>query len=277
MSLLIFSELTIREAQRRHILLVALIMGLAYLALFAAGFHYVFLQMQRDGLSGPQADMITGFLLTAGLYAANLLVTVMAVLVSVTTISGEIDSHTIETLITKPVRRWEVVLGKWLAFAALLTIYVLFLAGGLMLIVYLQTGFQFRNIGFGLALMIQQALIILSLTIAGGTRLSTLANGVLAFTLYAIAFMGGWVEQIGALFRNEAAVDIGIITSLIMPSEILWKKALTLFQPSMASMPFSAGPFAVASQPSDLMVTYGVLYMVGFVLFAMWSFSRRDL
>jgi Cu-processing system permease protein len=277
MPILIFSELTIREAQRRHILLVALIMGFAYLALFAAGFHYVFLQMQRDSVSGTQADIITGFLLTAGLYAANLLVTVMAVLVSVTTISGEIDSHTIETLITKPVRRWEVVLGKWLAFAALLIIYVLFLAGGLMLIVYGQTGFLFRNVGLGLALMIQQALIILSLTIAGGTRLSTLANGVFAFTLYAIAFMGGWVEQIGALFRNEAAVDIGIITSLIMPSEILWKKALTIFQPSMANMPFSAGPFAVASQPSDLMVTYGVLYMVGFLFFAMWSFSRRDL
>lgn len=277
MSLLIFSELTIREAQRRHILLVALLMGLAYLALFAVGFHYVYLQMQRDGVSGTQAEVITGFLLTAGLYAANLLVTIIAVLVSVTTISGEIDSHTIETLITKPVRRWEVVLGKWIAFAVLLIIYMLFLAGGLMLSVYLRTGFLFQNLALGLAIMILQALIILSLTIAGGTRLSTLANGVLAFTLYAIAFMGGWIEQIGALFRNEAAVDIGIVTSLIMPSEILWKKALTLFQPTMASMPYTAGPFAVVSQPSDLMVAYGLLYMLAFLFFAMWSFSRRDL
>lgn len=277
MSILIFSELTIREAQRRHILLVALLMGLAYLALFGVGFHYIYLQLQRDGVSGPQADIIVGFLLTAGLYAANLLVMVIAVLVSVTTISGEIESHTIETLITKPVRRWEVVLGKWLAFAALLSIYVLFLAGGLILIVYLQAGFLFQNLGWGLALMIQQALIILSISIAGGTCLSTLANGVLAFTLFAIAFMGGWVEQIGALFRNEAAVDIGIVTSLIMPSEILWKKALTLFQPTMANMPFSAGPFAVASQPSDLMIAYGLVYMVGLLVFAMWSFSRRDL
>lgn len=277
MSLLIFSELTIREAQRRNILLVALLMGLAYLALFAVGFHYVYLQMQRDGVSGTQAEVITGFLLTAGLYAANLLVTIIAVLVSVTTISGEIDSHTIETLITKPVRRWEVVLGKWIAFAVLLIIYMLFLAGGLMLSVYLRTGFLFQNLALGLAIMILQALIILSLTIAGGTRLSTLANGVLAFTLYAIAFMGGWIEQIGALFRNEAAVDIGIVTSLIMPSEILWKKALTLFQPTMASMPYTAGPFAVVSQPSDLMVAYGLLYMLAFLFFAMWSFSRRDL
>jgi len=277
MSLFIFSELTFREAQRRRILVVALIMGLAFLLLFAVGFHYVYLQMEKDHVVGEQGQIITGFLLTAGLYAANLLVMVIAVLVSVTTISGEIDSHTIDALITKPVRRWEVVLGKWLAFAILLVIYTVFLAGGLMLIVYTRTGYAQNNIPAGLALMVLQALIILTITIAGGTRLSTLANGVLAFTLYAIAFLGGWVEQIGALFRNEAAVDIGIITSLIMPTEILWKKAQTLFQPQLTANPYTAGPFAVASQPSDLMIIYGMLYMLFFLVIAMWSFTRRDL
>ena len=174
-------------------------------------------------------------------------------------------------------RRWEVVLGKWLAFALLLIIYTLFLAGGLMLIVFLRAGFSLKNIPYGLALMVLQALIILTLTIAGGTRFSTLANGVFAFTLYAIAFLGGWVEQIGALFRNEAAVDIGIVTSLIMPSEILWKKAQSIFQPQLANTPLAAGPFAISSQPSDLMIYYGLLYMLFFLIFAMWSFTARDL
>ena len=277
MSLFIFSELTLREAQRRHILIVAFIMGLVFLLLFGVAFHYVFLQMEKENVVGQQGEMITGFLLTAGLYAANLLVMVIAVLVSVTTISGEIDSHTIDALLTKPVRRWEVVLGKWLAFALLLAIYVLFLAGGLMLVVYLRAGFAMNNIPAGLALMVLQALIILSITIAGGTRLSTLANGVLAFTLYAIAFLGGWVEQIGALFRNEAAVNIGIVTSLIMPSEIIWKKAQSIFQPELSATPYAAGPFAISSQPSDLMILYGFFYMLFFLILAMVSFTTRDL
>jgi ABC-type transport system involved in multi-copper enzyme maturation permease subunit len=278
MSLFIFSELTIREAQRRRILIVALIMGVAFLLLFAVAFHYVYLQMEKDGVTdGTQGELVVGFLLMAGLYAANLLVMIIAVLISVTAISGEIDSHTIDALITKPVRRWEVVLGKWLAFAMLLIIYMLFLAGGLMLVVQLRAGYTLKNIPYGLALMALQTLIILTLTIAGGTRLSTLANGVFAFTLYAIAFLGGWVEQIGALFRNEAAVDIGIVTSLIMPSEILWKKAQSIFQPQLVSTPFAAGPFAISSQPSDLMIAYGIFYLLVFLLFAMWSFSTRDL
>ena len=277
MAILIFGELTIREAHRRRILWVAFLMGFAFLALFGLAFHYVFQSMKTDGVSGEQQEIITGVMLTAGLYAANLLVTIMAVLISVTAISGEIESHTIESLITKPVRRWELVLGKWLAFAFLLAVYVFYLAGGLMLFAYLRSGFTFRNIIPGLSLMVLQTWVILSISIAGGTRLSTLANGVMAFALYSLAFLGGWIEQIGALFRNEAAVNIGIVTSLLMPGDILWKKALALFQPRFVSSPYLAGPFALGSQPSDLMIYYSIFYTVGLIALAMWSFSSRDL
>lgn len=276
MATLIIAELTAREAQRRKILWVALLMGLGFLAIFGVGFHYIYREINLN-IQGEDVEMIYGFLLTAGLYATSLLVILMSVLISVTTISGEIDSHIIETIVTKPIRRWEVVLGKWLALAVLITLYLLMLALGLMLIVFLRSGFAFENIAAGLGLMVLQALLVLTVTIAGGTRLSTLANGVVAFMLYGIAFLGGWVEQIGALFRNEAAVNVGIITSLIMPADVLWKKAVTLFQPSTASTPFMAGPFAVASQPSDLMVIYSVGFVLVMLGLALWSFSRRDL
>jgi ABC-type transport system involved in multi-copper enzyme maturation permease subunit len=99
----------------------------------------------------------------------------------------------------------------------------------------------------------------------------------MAFMIYGIAFLGSWTEQIGALFENQTAVNIGIVTSLIMPSEALWKKALALFQPGFASSPVMAGPLAVTSQPSDLMIGYAVAYMVALLALALWSFSRRDL
>lgn len=271
-----FIELTIREAQRRKILWVGLLMGLGFLTLFGLGFHYIMVEM--EGNAGPvEARTIIGVLLTAGLYSVNILVVLMAVLISVTAVSGEIDSHTIDALVTKPVRRWEIILGKWLGFAILLTVYIFLLAGGLMLIVYFRAGFLMENILAGLTMMILQSFVILSITILGGTRLSTLANGVLAFMLFGIAFLGGWIEQIGALFENETAVNIGIVTSLIMPTEILWKKAITLFQPQFATSAFLAGPFAVTSQPSDIMIGYAMCYLVILLLLALYSFSTRDL
>ncbi|MCA9898070.1 MAG: ABC transporter permease [Ardenticatenaceae bacterium] len=276
-TILIFAELTIRESQRRKVLWLALLLAISFLTIFGLGLHLIYRELARVGVSPERVELGLGLLFSSGLYVINFLVVVMGVLISVTAVSGEIDSHTIEALVTKPVRRWEVILGKWLGFAAMLTIYILLLVGGLILIYRFRTGFAVPNIPVGLGLMLLQGLLVLSLTILGGTRLSTLANGVLAFMMVGIAFIGGWVEQIGSLLQNETAVDIGIVTSLIMPTEILWKQALALLQPRVTSSPFAAGPFVVLSQPSDLMIWYAVVYTAVLLLLSLLSFSRRDL
>jgi hypothetical protein len=164
-----------------------------------------------------------------------------------------------------------------LGYAVLVLLYQAMLVGGLMLIVYLRSGFYMDNIGRGLLMMALAALLVLTVSIAGGTRLSTIANGVLTFMLFAIAFLGGLVEQVGALFRNTAAVNIGIVSSLIMPADALWKKAIGYFQAGGATNPFELGPFAAITEPSTLMVVYAVIYLIALLAFALWSFSRRDL
>lgn len=276
-TVLIFAELTIRESQRRKVLWLALLLAISFLTIFGLGLHLIYREIEQIGVAVEEIELGLGLLFSSGLFVINFLVVVIGVLISVTAVSGEIDSHTIESLVTKPVRRWEIILGKWLGFAAILIVYILLLAGGLILIYRWRTGFDVPNIPIGLGLMLLQGLLVLSITILGGTRLSTLANGVLAFMLVGIAFIGGWVEQIGSLLQNETAVDIGIVTSLIMPSEILWKQALSLLQPRVANSPFAAGPFVVLSQPSDLMIWYAVGYTAVMLLLSLISFSRRDL
>ncbi|MEW5986076.1 MAG: ABC transporter permease subunit [Chloroflexota bacterium] len=273
---LTIARLTVRETQRRRVLWVALLMGLLFLIVFGLGFHFIYVDVTRY-LSPQEARVPFLFFSLAGLYATNFLMVMMAVLISVAAVSGEIDSHTIETLLTKPIRRWEVIMGKWIGFAFLILLYLLLLSGGIILIVYLRAGFVTHNIVLGLALMYLEALVVLTISIAGGTRLSTLANGAMAFMLYGLAFVGGWVEQIGAILRNETAVDIGILASLIMPGEVLWKKASSLFQPQTLLGDDFAGPFVVASQPSNAMIVYAVLYVLVLLALALWSFARRDL
>lgn len=275
-------RLTIRETQRRRILWVGLLMGIAFLTIYGLGFHYIFAELESEiGRGrGPGANVlptIANFLMLTGLYVIHFLVIVMAALLSAGTLSGEIETHTIETLLTKPLRRWQVVLGKWLGYAALIAAYLLLLAGGVIAITYLRAGLLAQNILPGLSLMLLGGLGMLSLSILGGTRLSTLANGAAAFMLYSLAFVGGWVEQIGAMLRNTTAVDLGIFSSLLMPADALWKKASLLFQPELRVDFDIAGPFVVLSEPSELMTAYAVGYVLLLLLLALWSFSRRDL
>ena len=61
--------------------------------------------------------------------------------------------------------------------------------------------------------------LMLNVTLLGGTRFSTLANGVLVFAAFGVAFVGGWIEQIGSFLNSEAAVNVGIVSSLLLVSK----------------------------------------------------------
>lgn len=282
MSILTIARLTFREAARRKILLAALVMGLAFLVIFGLGFHFIIADFERfpGNRSMLERTEISNFLLMAGLYVVNFLTIMMAVLTSVDTVSGEIATGTVQTMVAKPVHRWEVIVGKWLGFGGMISLYLLLMAGGVIGLIYFRIGYL-ANFSLGALLLLDlNALVLLSLSLLGGTRLSTLANGVLVFGLFGIAFIGGWIEQIGTFMSNTAAQEtsknIGVITSLLLPSEAIWKRAsFELSSPLVRSLGMS--PFTSTSVPSDLMMAYSGLYMLACLGLAVWYFSKRDL
>jgi Cu-processing system permease protein len=118
--------------------------------------------------------------------------------------------------------------------------------------------------------------VLLTLALAGGTRLPTLANGVTVFGLYGLAFIGGWMEQIGTMVGNAAARYVGIAASLLVPSESLWQLAAYHMQPSIAR-DVQIGPFLTASVPSPAMVVWALGYVLLVLLGALRLFHTRDL
>jgi Cu-processing system permease protein len=276
-NVLTITWLTFHEARRRSMVLVALALGIVFVLLFSLGFGLIVAEIRRE--SGERAWLELTFaysmLLTAGLYVVHFLAVMLAIFASVDTVSGEIASHTIQALVTKPVRRWEIMIGKWLGYAVMLLLYLGMLIGGLLLSVYLQEGYLPPNPIQGMAMFMLEALVLLSLSLLGGTRFSTLTNGVLLFLFYGVAFVGSWIEQIGALFQSAAALRVGIVTSLLMPVEALWRRSAYLMQPPLLSG--SPTPFTSASAPSVAMVFYAILYSAVVLGLAVRSFGRRDL
>jgi ABC-type transport system involved in multi-copper enzyme maturation permease subunit len=276
---LTISKLTFREAARRKILWAALLLGLLDLIVYGLGLYFINADIQRSmgqGMGQVAINQIYNFLLMMGLYAVNFLTIAMSVLTSVDTIAGEISSGTMQTLVTKPAHRWEVLMGKWIGFAVMITLYLILMACGTLLIVYTITDYSAPNTFQGVLMIWVNALLLLSVSIFGGTFLSTLANGVLAFGLFGVAFIGGWIEQFGSVLRNQSAVNIGIISSLIFPSEALWKRAAHLMQSPLISM-VGVSPFTSNTVPSPLMIWYGIFYMLVILVLAVRIFNRRDL
>jgi ABC-type transport system involved in multi-copper enzyme maturation permease subunit len=267
--------LTFAEARRRRILAAALILGAAFVALFALGLHFI-AQDVRARVPLSQRAMALAFVVTAALYASNFLIVMTSALVAVDTVAGEIDSGVMETLCTKPVPRAAIALGKWLGCWAILALYATVLCGGVLLVARLLADYTPPHAGLGFGLILLEGTVLLTLALLGGTRLSTLANGIIVFGLYGLAFIGGWMEQIGTLAGNATARYIGIGMSLLQPSESLWQLASHHMQPPIAR-DINLTPFAPASVPSPAMVGWAVGYVVVVLLVALRLFRTRDL
>lgn len=270
-------HLTLHEAARRRILVATLISAAAFLILYSVGFHFVAAHVhQQAGLTVVRQRLLLNFLALAGLYATHFLTLMTAVLLPVDTLSGEIASGVTQTVASKPVHRSSIVLGKWLAFCLVAVAYFAIVASGVLVIARFIGHFSPPGLLAGLPLMALEAVVYVSLSMAGGARLATVTNGILAFGLYGLAFIGGWVEQIGVLAGNVAAQNVGTVASLIMPTESLWQRAAYQMQPAIMR-DLHLTPFSPASLPSVAMVWWAV----GYALLALWlgvqGFRKRAL
>jgi ABC-type transport system involved in multi-copper enzyme maturation permease subunit len=282
-SILILARMTFQEAIRRRIVLTGLVLGVLFLIVFSIGMRLISTEIAREttveGGAAYQNIMRTemsNFLLMAGLYAVTFLSVAMGALLGADTLAGEINSGSIQTIITKPIRRADVVFGKWLGFAGLLGLYAILMSGGVVLIVFLQSGYLPRNLLTGLSLIYLDSLLVMTISLAGSSAMPALATGGMVFGLYGLAFLGGWIEQIGALADNPAAVKIGIVTSLVVPTEALWRRAAYEMQTPLASA-MGMSPFGAFSVPSTLMVLYAMLYLLIVFSIAVSTFNRRDI
>jgi Cu-processing system permease protein len=275
--ILILAELTFREARRSKILLTAGILGAAFIALYGVGFYFIYHDMgQYQNANQIVLNAGFNFVVMAGIYVVSFLGVMLAVLISVGSVSGEISSHTVQALAVKPLPRRAIILGKWLGLALMLSVYIILLGAGIVIATWAISHYWLPNALQGLLLIAFQALILLSLSVLGGTRFSTVANGVVAFMAFGLAFVGGWIEQVGALIGNETAVDIGIISSLLVPSEAMWKMAAYAMQPPVTRM-LGLSPFSMTTTPSPAMLFYAVAYTLALVVLAVVSFARRDI
>ena len=276
-ALITILHLTLHEAARRRILAATLIGAAAFLVLFGTGFHFVAKHVEHEvGQSVLRQRILLNFLTLAGLYATHFLTLMTAVLLPVDTLSGEIATGVVQTVASKPVHRSSIVLGKWLAFSLVAVAYFAVVAGGVLAIARAIGHFTPPGLALGLPLMALEAVVYVSLSIAGGARLATVTNGILVFGLYGIAFIGGWVEQVGALAGNLPAQNVGTVASLLMPTEALWQRAAYYMQPTVMR-DLHMTPFSPASLPSAAMVWWAGTYALLALVSGIQAFRKRAL
>jgi len=131
-----------------------------------------------------------------GLTAVSLFGVVIAIFIGIGLVSKEIEKRTLYTVLSRPVRRWEFIVGKFFGLAGTLVVNTLFMALGVFgALLYLAHRFHKPDAWVLVALyfIILQFLIICALALLFSSFSSPLLSAVFAFALFVI---GSFAEDL---------------------------------------------------------------------------------
>lgn len=276
---------TLKEALRKKLLLLIGALSVIYILLFTT-IIYIF---SKDMKSGAMHDVTqiygvaSQLISVLGFYFSSMLVALLTIMTSISSISSEVENGTIHSIITKPIKRYEYVLGKYIGlgilsitYAALLFILVVLIpkAQGLPVADLMEFSGLIKGLGF----FILEPLAILSLSIFGSSVFKTLTNGVIVIAIYILGLIGSMMEQIGSMIQNGGLYKFGILSSLISPFDLIYRKMISvIFSDSVISNPMTGGLGSSATSPSIWMIVYIGIYLVGLLVFAVVRFNKRDI
>jgi Cu-processing system permease protein len=275
---LTIARLTWMEARRRRIVLAAVIGGALFLLLFGLAVGFISRHSPGTGAAATVMLRVQYLILAqAGLYVTTFLSYAVAILLPVDTLSGEIDSGVMQTLAAKPIARSAILLGKTMTYWLMAAAYLLLMAAGVVLIVWFLVGVAPTHLERALPIMVLGVTVPLVVSVAGGTRLKTITNGMVAFAYYGIAFLGGWIEQVGAAVGNDSARRVGTAISLFSPADAMWRRAAFEMQPAVMRRFPEVSPFGAISVPSSAMIVWTIGVVAAVLVLALYLFRRRAL
>lgn len=272
------TRLTLAEAVKRRLVVAGTLVSLLFAALFVAGF--AFLDARTDDPAGTVVSMVASTLLTVfGLYSVYFLAGLLAVLLAAGAVSGEIDAGTLQAVLARPVSRGQYVLGRWLGLVVLVAAYVVLMAGTLFVAARLIAGYTAVHPWAAVALLVLQAVALLSLALLGSTVLPTVANGIVVLSLFGLAWLGGIIGTLGRTLGNTAMTTLATVVGVAVPSDTVWRGASYYAQSGLlaAAGELGAVPFVAADPPGLPVLAWSVAYPLLLVVAAAVALSRRDL
>ena len=129
------------------------------------------------------------FLINLGLTAISLFGIVIAIFIGIGLVSKEIDKKTLYTVLSRPVRRWEFITGKYLGLAGTLVVNALLMTLGFyaaLLFLTHHLGRAEANILVAVYFIILQFLIITALTLLFSSFSTPIESAIYALAMFIV-------------------------------------------------------------------------------------------
>jgi ABC-type transport system involved in multi-copper enzyme maturation permease subunit len=203
-----------------------------------------------------------------GLTAVSLFGVVIAIFIGISLVSKEIEKKTLYTVLSRPVRRWEFVVGKFFGLTGTLVVNTFFMAIGVFLaLLYVAHRFQKTDAWILAALyfIVLEFLIVCALALLFSSFSTPLMSAVFTFALFVV---GSLADDL----RGFAHISHGVIGVVAT--------AVAYLVPNFSTFNIInqvAHGDGVPGRLIFLNTVYAVLYSVTAISGAVLIFQRRDL
>jgi ABC-type transport system involved in multi-copper enzyme maturation permease subunit len=206
-------------------------------------------------------------LVNVGLSSISLFGVIIAIFIGIGLVSKEIEKKTLYTILSRPVRRWEFIVGKYLGLIMTLVVNAALMTAGFYIALMITNGLHKTDSLLLVAIYftVLQFLIVTALTVLFSTFSSPIFSAIFAFALFVI---GTFAEDL----KNFAAISKGAAKLLA--------SAAAYLMPNFASLNViaqTAHDQGIGGHLILLNTLYAMLYSASAVAAAVLIFERRNL
>jgi ABC-type transport system involved in multi-copper enzyme maturation permease subunit len=281
---LTIAMVTVREVSRRRLVLALVVLSAFAVGLTGWGFSRLPGIRDHGALITPaELTLVTSQLLIFVLFMFSAVLGLGAVMVAAQSVSAEVESGQALAVLARPIKRAEIIVGKWLGLGVLVVVYSAVATTAEFLVVQWATGYTPPHPAEAALFVAAEGLVLLTLTLLLSIGLSGITAGVIALMFFFITWIAGVAGAVGTVLNNGPIEAIGNISRLLLPSDGLWRGAIFNLEPqtvvavASGSREAAANPFTSLSPPATAYLAWAAVWVVAVVGLSIAAFRRRDL
>jgi len=283
-SVLTIAGYGLREALRRKVFAVVLLLTVGFLALFWLANHFLFQNVANISPpigSGIDARAFAGATIFGlAMFGTLFLGVVLAIFLTLGVVRGDAERGLLQPLIVRPVGRVALLVARWLGAVAVCAPYV----GGVYVATMLITGltghwWPDHVVVPGVELAAAVA-VVAALSLLGSVFLTSTANGIAVFMIFGAGLVAGLLGTIGHALSSHQLERAAKIAAWVLPFEALYQdglRQLTSKTSGLTGFLLELGPFGGAYTGGVSVRLWAAAYLLIVLAVAAIGFSRRDL
>ena len=283
--MIVVARLTVRELFRRRVVWVLAALTIVSVALVGWGLDRLVDLAREHQSSEVEIRIGVSQVLILVAFMFSFVLAMTAAFVGAPMIGGDLESGVAYAILARPLRRADLVIGRWIGSAIVVVAYAV--ASGLLAIgaAVLVSGFGPPEPLLAVAFLAGEALILLTLTLALGSVLPSIAAGAIAVVGFGLGWMAGVLAGVATALGVEGLKAVAEVSRWILPTDGLWRGVIYGLEPPLvvliaagrAPNIVEANPFYAATPPPLSFVIWSIAWMALVLGLATWWFARRDL